>query len=139
MILKTTKKHMFQFTILLLIITLSSCAMPTINRAAQTELENMEVNYSKSSLTLEWEYDMTTPVDYFNLYYRDHNSSYWTLLESTESTLAEFTLSYNQIGNGSWDFGVTSVALDGAESDIHSSLDTTALSDTGRYITWTIH
>jgi len=138
-------------TILLIISILVSCNLPTIKKTVQenieeNELEEKEVDtvdlavlYTEASLTLEWDCNRTTPIDYFNLYYRRHDSSDWILFESTESSLAEFTINHSTLGDGNWDFGVTSVAFDGAESEMHTSLDQTASPDTGWYITWRLN
>jgi len=138
-------KFVIFFTIIPFVIIMTTCTIPTITKKVY-DTENLlcenttqEIFYTKESITLEWDYTRDTLVSSFNLYYKEHGRSLWTLLDSTATTTtntAEFTIEYNQLGEGSWDFGVSSVEYGGAESEIHSSLDPTASPDTGWYLTW---
>ncbi len=112
--------------------------MPTMNRTLSDSFSAEEISYSETSMTLEWDYDSDSSVDYFNLYHKTHDSTVWLLLDSTENSIAEFSVEYSVLGSGSWDFGVAAVDFDGSESEIHSSLDTTADPDTGWYLTWNV-
>jgi len=117
---------------------LYSCAMPTISRfsADEQSREVEELFRTTTSISLAWNYDTPSEVDYFKMYYKPHGSNDWAYLDSTNTATPVFEISHDSVGDGSWDFGVTSINLSGTESDIHSSLDTTAEPDTGWYLLW---
>ena len=85
--------------------------------------------------TLYWD-DSADPVTEYRVYQRAHGGSEWTLLTgglaSPEVTVTQVDLLY-----GMYEFAVSSVSVDGVESELHTSLDETADPGTGWYLDWT--
>ena len=100
-----------------------------INKAGQRVPVNTE------SFTISW--DVEDPsVDLYNIYYREHGSFTWFYLGSTESgSTLEYTIDQGVLPYGVYDMAVSSVA-DSQESELHTSMDDTALPATGWYIDW---
>lgn len=121
---------------LILVLLISSCTNPAISRVTGNDEPEIEVVYTKPSLTLAWHSDEGSSENSYNVYYKSHGNAYWSLLDRTLNSSPVFTIEYSQLGEGSWDFGVSMVDIHGVESEIHSSLDTTAVPETGWYVTW---
>ncbi len=85
--------------------------------------------------TLYWD---TPPeaVSEYRLYQRIHGGGDWNLLagglDAPEATVTQMDLDF-----GTYEFAVSSVSMDGVESDLHTSLDETADPGTGWYLNWT--
>jgi len=114
--------------------------MPTITRLSGDIETKVGESYKQvirtdRELTLEWDYFTGIPAQY-NLYYRAHNTTTWQPLDSVTSESALFILTFDRLGEGDWDFGVTAVDSNGNESKIHSSLDDSADPETGWFLTW---
>ena len=134
------------YSLIIVMSFLSACSMPTITRLASNEAPNTSVipgihpqaiSSTDSTITLEWDYYTVIPVESFNLYYKAHSEGNWILVDTIVYSLTpEFTIDHSQMGNGSWDFGITAVDSEGIESDKHSSLDHTASPATGWYLIW---
>lgn len=134
------KKAGFTVTFILISIfyffQISSCAMPTISRFAADSNEVEEIFRTTSSISLAWNYDEPANVQIYKMYYRHHGTTDWIFLDSVDSSAPIFEVSHDTLGDGSWDFGVTAIDLSGTESDIHSSLDSSAVPSTGWYLLW---
>lgn len=75
-------------------------------------------------------------VDHYELYYRIHGESDWVLLDTIPATPEpQYTISYEDFGEGEFEFGVVAVGADG-ESEMHTSLDSSASPRTGWYLRW---
>jgi hypothetical protein len=75
-------------------------------------------------------------VEHYDLYYRIRGESDWVLLDTVPATPnPQYTISYEDFGDGEYEFGV--VAIYGtAESEMHTSMDSTASPRTGWYLRW---
>ncbi len=75
-------------------------------------------------------------VDHYELYYRIRGESDWVLLDTVPATAEpQYAISYEDFGDGEFEFGV--VAVDGSgESEMHTSLDSSASPQTGWYLRW---
>jgi len=134
--------------ILINVVFMPACKMPTLSRVANIEPSVQEISRSSSTLTLAWDYDTPASIDHYNLYYRvhvysslydnDNVTSNWVLLDTVSADSAEFVIDHSLLGDGSWDFGVTAVNSDGEESEIHSSLDQEAIPETGWFLRWEV-
>jgi len=92
------------------------------------------------NIILGWE-EVTTDVsgnvehiDYYTIYYRVHGASDW--IAYSEVVATNGTVFHVDLGNGTWDFGVSATDFSGNESEIHSSLDMTAIPTGGWYLLW---
>jgi len=101
------------------------------------------VRVSSRTLTLAWD----PPAGQFptgdfaaytyRLYYRAHGSTGWLFFGETPARQSPtFILKYQDFGAGSYDFAVTTVNVVGAESRLHTSLDTQADPVGGWYLVW---
>lgn len=88
-----------------------------------------------TEFTIGWDCDDTT-VDEYRIYYREHGTWSWILLGSTGSgEILDFTVDTGILDYGVYDFAVSSVA-GSEESELHTSMDDTALPATGWYVSW---
>ena len=91
----------------------------------------------ESEITLEWD-PPSSPVNLYRIYYRNHGAALWNFLaEISEAAEPQYTIDINDIGPGTYDFGVSAVDLDDQESGLHTSLDVTADPSTGWFLSWT--
>lgn len=89
-----------------------------------------------SDFTISWNSD-SADADDFRLYYREHGTYNWIFLGSTGSgSILDFTVDQTMLAYGTYDFAVSSIR-EGAESELHTSMDDTAVPATGWYIDWT--
>jgi len=103
---------------------------------SQINKPGQRIPVSADSFTISWDYDSVTEVDEYRIYYREHNSFIWTFLGSTVSgSVLEFTIDQNILAFGAYDLAVSSVA-GAVESELHSSMDDSAVPATGWYIDW---
>lgn len=91
-----------------------------------------------TEFTLYWDPPTdATNIDHYNLYYRLHGESAWTLLGSEPaSATPSYTVTTADLDYGTYDLAVTSVDSSGVESDMHSSLDPNADPSGGWYVDW---
>ncbi len=87
-------------------------------------------------INIAWDINSAGPVEEYKIYYSPHEEANWNFLDTIESTQYSYTLHHSVIGDGSWDFAVSSVDETGAESSMHSSLDQNAHPATGWYVLW---
>ena len=121
---------------ILLIFILSSCNYPYTNEPIL-----YHVNFHR--LTLAWDppanqsqYNPNNVVKY-HLYYQRYGKRDWTFLaEVNAGENPEFTVQHDQLGNGLFNFAVSSVNTTNSESYRHSSLDVSADPISGWYVWW---
>ena len=90
---------------------------------------------SELSITLTWD-PPDTPVTAYRIYYSEHEFESWIPLdEIAAAEPPEYEVMHANVGDGSFDFAVTSVYA-GQESELHSSLDGTAAPARGWYVEW---
>ena len=93
------------------------------------------VDLTGTSFTIAWNSDDLL-VDLYRLYYREVGSFNWVLLGSTASgAVLEFTVDQSMLAYGRYELAVSSVSGD-RESELHSSMDDSALPATGWYVNW---
>lgn len=105
--------------------------------------EHLEIVVEGESFSIEWD-DDSLKISHnvyqtvkFRLYYREHGSSLWRILDEVEAkNNPSYTISKNKLDFGIYDLGVSSVDASGSESEIHSSLDMSAVPFCGWYINW---
>jgi len=87
------------------------------------------------SVTLAWDAPASTITGY-RVFYRTHDQGAWIPLgDVAPSPQPEYVVDYPGLGNGDFDFAVK--ALNGtAESEIHTSLDGTAMPAQGWFLRW---
>ena len=102
-----------------------------INKAGQ------RIPVTTDNFTISWDYDLLSTADEYRIYYREHGSFIWTYLGSTASgSILEYTIDQNALVLGAYDLAVSSVS-GSEESELHSSMDDSAIPATGWYIDWT--
>jgi hypothetical protein len=94
------------------------------------------ITVSSDSFTLAWDSPQEN-VDGYNVYYRAHGDSGWSLLAQTDpGSDTTYQVSASELSYGTYDFAVSSVDS-GTTSDKHTSLDDAAQPSGGWYIEWT--
>ncbi len=95
-----------------------------------------------AALTLAWDaprFELAglRQVAAYRVYYRVHGASLWTLLaEIPVGSGPRYTVSHQQLGDGSFDFAVRAVDQVGRISKAHSSADLDANPVGGWYVIW---
>ena len=152
---KLKSKYLISFIIvgIILYLSLPGCALPDMQRFSEdgekaTEAGSaipsippavQEILSSADQITLAW--DAPPSVDTYRVYYRMHGTSTWTLIEeivpipSPEYIVYHKSVGPSGLDNGAYNFAVTAVSS-GEESQVHSSLDQTAIPATGWYLVW---
>jgi hypothetical protein len=104
-------------------------------KKANAESKPQKVAISGSSFTLAWD-DEPLGTSTYSVYTRPHGGSLWAPvvkgLASPSLVVTNALLPY-----GSYEFAVSRVSADGVESTLLTSLDASAIPDTGWYIEWT--
>lgn len=99
--------------------------------------KEQRIAVSGESFTISWNYEGSA-VDEYRLYYREHGTYNWQFLGSTESGMIRiFTIDTTLLPHGLYDMAVSSVSA-GIESELHTSMDDTAVPATGWYIDWSV-
>jgi len=102
---------------------------------AQLNKAGQRIPVSTENFTISWD-QSDLPADFYKVYYRNHGTFTWTYLGSTASgTILEFTIDQSILTYGVYDLAVSSV-VGIEESELHSSMDDSALPATGWYIDW---
>ena len=103
----------------------------------------MQILHKSTKLTLAWDPpikdipNLPTEVVGYKIYYRDHGTSSWRLLsEIPASPHPEYTLEYDRVGGGLYDFAVCAITTDGQTSPLHTSLDSNADPISGWHVLW---
>ena len=122
-----------------------NCALPDFEEFSEETIKDspgekvgtpQEIAISSEQVTLTWDPPPSSTKEY-KVLYRDHGASEWTekaVLTAVPSP--EYTFYHSDLGNGSYDFAVIAVDNDDNESEIHSSLDSTAVPSSGWYVVW---
>ncbi len=91
---------------------------------------------SAAQITLGWDPPSGTAPVAYKVYFRIHGQTDWVELAEIPATPSpEYTVAWDTLKNGEFDFGVLAV-YDSDESEMHSSLDKTASPETGWYLKW---
>lgn len=103
----------------------------TINKPGQAVVITGDV------FTLAWDDENPSgSVDEYRIYYREHGSWDWLYLDSTPGGgPVEYAVSTAILTKGTWDFAISCVRS-GEESELHTSMDDSALPATGWYVEW---
>ena len=96
--------------------------------------DNSMVKVTGSSFTLAWDSSSADTASY-NLYWRNHGETEWTLLHDGVSD-PSFTITTSDLDHGTYEFAVSAVSTDGVESDLHTSMDESADPEPW-YLSWT--
>ena len=92
------------------------------------------IEVSNLSFTIEWDSPSGSAPNSYRIYYKEHLTSLWILLDEIPSSQLEYVINYNNLnGEELYDFGVSALYL-GEESLLHYSLDNEAEPSTGWYI-----
>lgn len=108
------------------------------NDEADDPLEGSDpskITVQGESFTLSWDPPENEPVSGYKVYFRVHGETAWIELNETNGNTQTYTVHYPDLDYGEYDFAVTSVH-EGDESDYHTSLDTTAMPESGWYLDW---
>jgi len=93
------------------------------------------VDLTGTNFTIAWDSDNPS-VDFYRIYYREVGSFNWYLLGSTASgAVLEFSIDQTMLAFGQYELAVSSVS-GVQESQLHTSMDDTALPATGWYVNW---
>jgi len=138
---KAFMKHVFTWlsVVGLIGVVFSGCAMydPSIFGALQDDSKPEKKMTSEAQITLAWD-PPSTPVQSYNIYYRIHDEALWNLLAEIPAAAEPlYTISIDDLGPGTYDFGISAVDQDDNESALHTSLDITADPKSGWYLSWT--
>lgn len=100
-----------------------------------------QIVVNSDHITLSWDSPDTSSqessVTSYKIFYREHNTSKWSLLEEkTDLSDLSYRINHKDLGNGEYDFAVSAVYNNSAESNYHTSLDVTANPNTGWYVLW---
>ena len=90
---------------------------------------------SDSSFTLAWDTDSSSEEAY-RIYARTRGAYDWTFIEEQPASSGlKFVIDSSKLAFGTWEFAVSSIE-NGIESELHTSMDDSALPATGWYIDW---
>ena len=79
----------------------------------------------------------TSEVVEYRVLYRTHGTVGWIERETIPAgSSPEYTFHHTDLGNGAFDFAVVAVDDEDNESEVHSSLDSTATPSSGWYVVW---
>ena len=127
------KEALFCISLLLL---LSGCPLPTDSEATMLHIKS-------ATLTLAWDPPVVNShfpeyhTSRYRLYYSEHNANNWLMLDEIPATRnPEITISHSTLGDGVYDFAVSSVMSNGLESSFHTSLDWSANPASGWFVWW---
>jgi hypothetical protein len=105
--------------------------------------ESMQILHKSMELTLAWDPPLTdipnrpTEVAAYQIYFREHGASYWRFLgEVTASRHPEYSVDYDLVGDGEYDFAVRAISVEGRASPLHTSLDSNADPASGWHVLW---
>ena len=84
--------------------------------------------------TLAWDFSLPEPGT-FSVYYRAVDSEAWNLLKDGLSS-SSLSIDDTMLDFGEYEFAVRFVSDTGVASELHTSLDKTAIPTTGWYVAW---
>jgi hypothetical protein len=104
---------------------------------------SLPISVSSQAITLEWDPPVGqlpsiqfAPFSY-RVYYSQHGFRLWRLIgEVPASTAPQFSIHHSDLGDGLFDFAVTTVNFQGQESSLHTSLDSSASPAGGWHVFW---
>ncbi len=106
---------------------LGQCALPSST--------SLPIAIFSDTITLEW--DQPFAVSAYRLYYSPHNAGRWHRLgELPASDHPAFVVHHDDVGDGDFDFGVSSVNNLGVESQLHTSCDFSSFPVGGWHVRW---
>lgn len=120
--------------VLLLIILMTGCGI-----SGEEKPRSIAVN--GPSVTLNWDPPAsdfaTDSIAHYNVYARTRGAAEWQLVGSASASKEpSLTIGQSLLPYGSYEFAVTTVGIDGSESDLHSSLDHHADPASGWIVDW---
>ncbi|MFZ7131897.1 MAG: hypothetical protein ACOWWR_06025 [Eubacteriales bacterium] len=100
-----------------------------------------EIMVRGNYLTIEWDnpffIEEANKIKTYRIFIRSHGTYGWTFVSGKAySEQTSFTIEKGDLRSGKYDIGVAIVTTDGEMTAIHSSLDNTAIPQTGWYIFW---
>ena len=129
------KKYTFIIFIFLLLVAFQNCQW--------MEYEPSQRVIESEYIQLEWdpphgdEENALLPVVLYKIYYRVHGMEDWVVLDLIPAEQnPKYIVYHSDLGNGSYDFAVSAVQINDIESQLHSSLDISAVPIGGWYIMW---
>jgi len=134
-------------TVLAALSSLSSCMNPLQFRnplfsSASDDLEPVvppqatRILVVDPEFTLAWDYDQESTGAY-SVYYREYETLQWSIL--VEGLMVpSLNIDSSILEYGEYEFAVSFTPENGEESELHTSLDATALPDTGWYLVWEV-
>ena len=136
--LRAARTAVHSFFLLAAVLALGSCGMPfdwSLDVQADFDTRDSQaIHISGEQFTLSWDAPETAVSEY-RLYQRPRGASGWALLVAGLPS-PEATITAAQLDYGNYEFAVSTVNADGAESDLHTSLDETADPGSGWYLKW---
>ena len=137
--LRPARIVVYSFFLFLGVFVLGSCRMPfdwSLDVRADSNMTAPQaITVTGDHFTLYWD-SPAVAADAYRIYQRPHGSTGWSLLfdglPSPQATVTTAELPY-----GAYEFAVSSVNEYGAESELHTCLDSTADPGTGWYLCWT--
>ena len=135
--MKSLCGNIFKLSLIILInlIILSCGLFVNLNKPVQIVINS-------DTFTIAWDAgDFEETTDHFteeyNLYYRTHGTTEWTLLLSiAPEENPNALISNNMLDYGVYDFAVSRVDNEKNESELHASLDDDAIPSTGWFVNW---
>ena len=135
---KSVKIYIFTLIIFSVCLFLIGCGWPSF-----TPGEYIQILYKSPRLTLAWDPPLTdipnmpTAVASYVVYYRDHGTFDWQVLdEILANENPQYTVEHEQLGDGLYDFAISAITVGGQVSPLHSSLDSSADPISGWYVFW---
>ena len=99
------------------------------------DLDASKISLQGTSFTLAWDPPADEDVSTYRVYFRFHGDEEWIELDEIDGATTHYTVTYPDLDYGEYDFAVTSLNNE-EESDYHTSLDSTAMPETGWFLDW---
>jgi hypothetical protein len=122
------------FSLVASLLVLAGCPFPTSADAP--------LIVRSSSIMLAWDPPATAafaeiPIASYYVYWRPHPGGGWCLAgQVAADSSPRLRIEHDDLGNGAFDFAVTSIDAMGNESPLHSSIDADADPFGGWYLVW---
>ena len=121
-------------------VLVSACPLPNAEVFAQPPAAK-SIFFTANQLTLSWNPPATgsSSIVSYVISYRVHGTPGWTTLATVAAAAQpSYVVTHSAIGNGSFDFAVVALTSSGAKSTMHTSLDSTAVPNTGWFLIWEV-